>query len=49
LPGVQYVGVPEFADVATECTKQISAAIAGTQSVDDALKKCQETASGATK
>ncbi len=45
LPGVQYVGVPEFQDVATRCTQEISAAIAGNQSTDDALKKCQDIAS----
>jgi sorbitol/mannitol transport system substrate-binding protein len=45
LPGVQYVGVPEFQDVATRCTQEISAAIAGNESTDDALKKCQDIAS----
>ena len=35
LPGVQYVGVPEFQDVGTRCTQEISAAIAGNQSIDD--------------
>ncbi len=48
LPGVQYVGVPEFADVGTRCTAEISGAIAGTQTVDEALDKCQEIASEAT-
>jgi sorbitol/mannitol transport system substrate-binding protein len=47
-PGVQYVGVPEFQDVATRCTQEISAAIAGNQSVDDALGKCQDIASQAS-
>ena len=45
LPGVQYVGVPEFQDVGTRCTEQFSAAIAGSISVDDALDACQEIAS----
>ena len=48
LPGVQYVGVPEFADIGTRCTAEISGAIAGSQSVDDALGKCQTIASEAT-
>ena len=45
LPGVQYVGVPEFQDVGTRCTEQFSAAIAGSISVEDALDACQEIAS----
>jgi sorbitol/mannitol transport system substrate-binding protein len=48
LPGVQYVGVPEFQDVGTRCTQEISAAIAGNQSVDGALGKCQDIASQAS-
>lgn len=45
LPGVQYVGVPEFQDVGTRCTEEFSAAIAGSQSVEDALASCQIIAS----
>ena len=45
LPGVQYVGVPEFQDVGTRCTELFSAAIAGSMSVDDALGDCQAIAS----
>jgi sorbitol/mannitol transport system substrate-binding protein len=45
LGGVQYVGVPEFQDVATRCTEEFSAAIAGSRSVDDALAACQVIAS----
>jgi len=45
LPGVQYVGVPEFQDVGTRCTQEFSAAIAGGESVDDALARCQLIAS----
>lgn len=45
LPGVQYVGVPEFQDVGTRCTEQFSAAIAGSVSIDDALSACQDIAS----
>jgi sorbitol/mannitol transport system substrate-binding protein len=49
LPGVQYVGVPEFQDVGTRCTQEISAAIAGNQSVDGALGKCQDIAAAVSK
>ena len=45
LPGVQYVGIPEFQDIGTRCTQEISAAIAGQQSVDAALDNCQAIAS----
>ena len=48
LPGVQYVGVPEFADIGTRCTQELSAAIAGTQSNDEALNKCQDIAAEAS-
>ena len=45
LPGVQFVGVPQFQDMGTRCTEQFSAAIAGNISVDDALSACQAIAS----
>jgi sorbitol/mannitol transport system substrate-binding protein len=45
LPGVQFVGVPQFQDVGTRCTQEFSAAIAGQKSVDDALSACQAIAS----
>jgi sorbitol/mannitol transport system substrate-binding protein len=45
LPGVQFVGVPQFQDVGTRCTEQFSGAIAGNVSVDDALAACQAIAS----
>jgi sorbitol/mannitol transport system substrate-binding protein len=45
LPGVQYVGVPEFQDVGNQCTQQFSAVIAGRASVDAALNNCQQVAS----
>ncbi len=48
LPGVQYVGVPEFQDVGTRCTELFSAAIAGSMSVDAALSDCQLIASDAS-
>ncbi|CAN5619232.1 sugar ABC transporter substrate-binding protein [soil metagenome] len=45
LPGVQFVGVPQFQDVGTRCTEEFSAAIAGNKSVDDALASCHAIAS----
>jgi sorbitol/mannitol transport system substrate-binding protein len=46
LPGVQYVGIPEFQDVGNQCTQQFSAVIAGRSSIDSALSNCQNIASG---
>jgi sorbitol/mannitol transport system substrate-binding protein len=46
LPGVQYVGIPEFQDVGNQCTQQFSAVIAGRSSIDSALSNCQNVASG---
>jgi sorbitol/mannitol transport system substrate-binding protein len=42
--GVQYVSIPEFQDLGTKVSQEISAAIAGQQSVDDAMKKAQRYA-----
>jgi sorbitol/mannitol transport system substrate-binding protein len=47
LPGVQYVGVPQFQDVGNQCTQQFSAVIAGRASIDSALSNCQGIASQA--
>jgi sorbitol/mannitol transport system substrate-binding protein len=47
VPGVQYVGIPEFQDVGNQCTEQFSSVIAGRTSIDDALKACQQIASQA--
>ncbi len=47
LPGVQYVGVPEFQDVGNRCTEEFSGVIAGRTTVDDALSACQDIASQA--
>ena len=44
LPGIQYVGIPEFSDIGTRCTQQLSAAIAGDISVNEALDACQAIA-----
>jgi sorbitol/mannitol transport system substrate-binding protein len=45
LPGVQYVGIPEFQDVGNRCTEEFSAVIAGRESIDEALANCQDIAS----
>ncbi len=42
--GIQFVAIPEFADMATTVSQDVSAAIAGKQSVDSALEKGQQTA-----
>jgi len=41
---VQYVTIPEFQDLGTKVAQEITAAIAGRQSVDDALAKAQKYA-----
>ena len=46
-PGVQFVAVPEFADLGTKCTQELSAAIAGRTTVADALGTCQGLAEAA--
>ncbi|MFI6475905.1 ABC transporter substrate-binding protein [Streptomyces sp. NPDC050516] len=43
-PGIQFVGIPEFTDLGTQVSQQISAAIAGKTSVADALKAGQARA-----
>ena len=40
-PGIQFVGIPEFTDLGTQVSQQISSAIAGAVSVDDALNNGQ--------
>ncbi len=47
--GVQFVGIPEFQGFATDVSQQISAAIAGKMSVDDALSKGQDIVTKAMK
>ena len=49
LPGVQYVGVPQFQDVGNRCTQLFSAVIAGSMKDTDALSQCQQIASQAIK
>jgi sorbitol/mannitol transport system substrate-binding protein len=45
VPGVQYVGIPEFQDVGNRCTEQFSSVIAGGTGIDAALSACQDIAS----
>jgi sorbitol/mannitol transport system substrate-binding protein len=42
--GVQFLAIPEFQDLGTRVSQQISAAIAGQKSVDDALAQSQHYA-----
>ena len=49
LPGVQYVGIPQFQDVGNRCTQLFSAVIAGSMKDTDALSQCQQIASQAIK
>jgi sorbitol/mannitol transport system substrate-binding protein len=43
-PGIQFLDIPEFQDLGTRVSQQLSAAIAGQISVDDALKQSQKYA-----
>ncbi|MFI5676778.1 ABC transporter substrate-binding protein [Streptomyces cellulosae] len=47
--GVQYVAIPEFQDLGTKVTQEISAAIAGKTSVDKALDDGQKLAEAVAK
>ncbi|HWU10553.1 MAG TPA: sugar ABC transporter substrate-binding protein, partial [Streptomyces sp.] len=44
VPGIQFVGIPEFTDLGTRVAQEISSAIAGRQSVDKALATSQKLA-----
>jgi ABC-type glycerol-3-phosphate transport system substrate-binding protein len=48
-PGIQFVDIPEFTDLGTKVSQEISAAIAGRQSVETALKKSQKLAAKISK
>lgn len=43
-PGIQFVAIPEFADMATQASQSISSAIAGQTSVEDAIAQGQALA-----
>jgi sorbitol/mannitol transport system substrate-binding protein len=47
--GVQYVGIPEFADLGTKVSQEVSAAIAGSTTVDKALDDGQQQAEAVAK
>jgi sorbitol/mannitol transport system substrate-binding protein len=47
LPGVQYVGIPQFQDVGNRCTQLFSAVIAGSMKSSAAISQCQQIASQA--
>jgi sorbitol/mannitol transport system substrate-binding protein len=49
LPGVQYVGIPQFQDVGNQCTQLFAGVISGSTSVDSATSQCQQIASDAIK
>ena len=48
-PGIQFVDIPEFPDLGTKVSQDVSAAIAGQTSVDDALNKGQSLAEAVAK
>jgi sorbitol/mannitol transport system substrate-binding protein len=43
-PGIQFVDIPEFPDLGTQVSQEVSSAIAGQTSVDAALKRGQQLA-----
>jgi sorbitol/mannitol transport system substrate-binding protein len=47
LPGVQYVGIPQFQDVGNRCTQLFSSVIAGATQSSSALSQCQDIAAKA--
>jgi sorbitol/mannitol transport system substrate-binding protein len=49
LPGVQYVGIPQFQNVGNLCTQLFSRVIAGGMSDTAAISQCQQIASQAIK
>jgi sorbitol/mannitol transport system substrate-binding protein len=49
LPGVQYVGIPQFQDVGNRCTQLFSAVIAGSLKDTSAISQCQQIAAQAIK
>lgn len=42
--GIQFVDIPEFSDLGTKVSQELSSAVAGNQSTDEALQKSQELA-----
>jgi sorbitol/mannitol transport system substrate-binding protein len=48
-PGCQYLAVPEFADLGTKIGQEVSSALAGQETVQQALTKSQELADAVSK
>ncbi|MFJ4436615.1 ABC transporter substrate-binding protein [Streptomyces sp. NPDC088923] len=48
-PGIQFVGIPEFTDLGTKVSQELSSAIAGRKSVDAALDASQKLAAEVSK
>ena len=49
VPGVQYVGIPEFEDFGQKVSAELTAAIDGQESVSEFLQKSQTIAQNAVK
>jgi sorbitol/mannitol transport system substrate-binding protein len=47
--GVQFVGIPEFADLGTKLSQELSAALAGSKTADEALNDGQKLAEDVAK
>ena len=43
-PGIQFMGIPEFPDLATQVSQDVSSAIAGQMTVEEALEQGQQVA-----
>jgi sorbitol/mannitol transport system substrate-binding protein len=43
-PGIQFIDIPEFPDLATQVSQDVSSAIAGRMTVDEALTRGQQLA-----
>jgi polyol transport system substrate-binding protein len=48
-PGIQFVDIPEFPDLATQVSQDVSSAMAGRMTVDEALKRGQQLAADVAK
>ena len=48
-PGIQFVGIPEFADLGTKVSQEVSAALTGSKTVDQALNDGQKLAEDVAK
>ena len=49
LPGIQYVGIPEFQSFGTVIGQNVAGALAGKMTVDQALKASEAAANKAVK